>query len=207
MAKIHNKHNRIILIGICATISILILLSTGCNSKVDEKCQKSIAMVISNMFTCPNSEVIQYLEEPIVGVPDSKNSDVIIGGTNENYEKYIDTNYIPYMTQEALTIFRQSFNDVRYHSIANESGHTISVKSIRAVQQKESTANYTKSEKAKRIITYEFSAILLCGPKDGQQSEYQISGSAYCTPEGFVSYFRILNDGGIRDLLIKKINQ
>lgn len=188
------KKSKVIILSILVLVGSSSILS-ACSPNIDPKCQKSIAMVLSSMFTCPNTDLLAFLEEPVEIVPDSKNPNIAIPRESENYKKYIDTNYAPYLTEEALARFRQSMNDIQYHRLASDNGYTISVKSIEAIQQKDKSVNY--SDKNRPTITYEFTATLLYGKKDAEQNEYKMSGSAYCNPDGIISYLRFYDDGGL----------
>lgn len=154
-------------------VLLLIIVLAAC-SKVDSNNMASIEYVITNMFTCPDEILNEYLEKAIDEIP-TKNefgvysvlSDTVHG---KKLDEYLFDKYNKYTTDS-------TYKSLQFAS--KNSGYKINVSNLDIKKVENFHTDYT------------FEVELKYFTDDGTEKTKKITGLARCEEEGRLSYLKV----------------
>jgi len=162
-------------------VLLLIIVLAGC-SKVDSNNIASIEYVITNMFTCPDEILNEYLEKAIDEIP-TKNefgvysvlSDTVHG---KKLDEYLFDKYDKYTTDSAYKTFLSNWL-ISLQFASKNSGYKINVSNLDIKKVENFDTDYTFEVELKYVTD------------DGTEKTKKITGLARCKEEGRLSYLKI----------------
>ncbi len=162
-------------------VLLLIIVLAGC-SKVDNNNMASIEYVITNMFTCPDEILNEYLEKAIDEIP-TKNelgvysvlSDSVHG---KKLDEYLFDKYDKYTTDSAYKSFLSNWG-ISLQVASKKSSYKINVSNLDIKKVENFDTDYTFEVELKYVTD------------DGTEKTKKITGLARCKEEGRLSYLKI----------------
>ena len=147
------------------------------------KNKNSIHSVIKTMFTCPNNQIIEQLEQfsdnpNLIGDEILLTDDKII----QDFNNLLDELYATYFTQDGFMRFKAKRCAIQFHEQCYYNNYQLMVKNIKITPEKKVNNSYSV-------------AIILLGNRDGNdQEEINISMQVRCDDIGKMGYINIFSN-------------
>lgn len=183
-----SKNKIIVFMIVIATFTGI--LFTGCSK---QERGSTIKNVIELMFNCPNEELINLSNKMVDEITNTQETGLSLTEQSQpEFFNKIDELYKSYFTEKGYDTFLRLTFPYRFHIDAYEAGYTLKVNKVTVTPNKKIPTNFS------------FTAEILYGPKDGEQSKFEVTGSAQLQEEGDkISYIQFFN---INELLKNMID-
>lgn len=204
------KYKKVTILSIVLAVvmilsAVIIFVINPLNSKL--KNEKAIRVVVTQLFTCPNEELIQlysdmnkeldaYLLER-QNDPEHANEGVYVPDENDissfsKIKNKLMEMYTPYFTDKGYETFYDKLIFNNYVVYSTALGYNTEVVLVEITQSETISSNYS------------FTVSLRYGPTDGDKKDIEIDGSAQVTEDvGKLSYIQFFD----RDLRMELWNQ
>lgn len=162
---------------------LLLLLCVGCGEQgTHAEDQAAVTAVVGQLFTAPDKELEEAMDASMTvagaGVPSGQAG----AGTAD---ALLEKRYGASFTGDALSTFATTYA-LSYPIDATRQGYTLKAGKVTVEAAGDS---------------YTFAVSVSYGAQGGEQGKADITGSAQCTAEHKISYFRIQDDGGLSEKL------